>query len=162
MSTPERTMPYKNPNQCLSEKYFAQKDQEALAAQNSTAKGLFNLLSEDGIDTEDLDSLEKKGTGDISVKFTPQDKGDGDISTPQELAFSILQDPPKDPPAHVVSRVASSNKRFVSKGKAYLKKWKQSPLTINQKESLLSDLLSNISNDELLSRLRSYHNSPAV
>src|SRR5512140_1192460 len=57
-------MTYKNPNQCISEKYFAQKDQEALAAKNSTAKGLFNLLSvaegellKDGVDTKDLDSL---------------------------------------------------------------------------------------------------------
>ena len=57
-------MPYKNPNYCLSEKYFAQKNQEALAAKNSTTKGLFNLLSvaegellKDGVDTKDLDSL---------------------------------------------------------------------------------------------------------
>lgn len=57
-------MPYKNPNYCLSKKYFAQEDQKALAVNNSMTKGLFNLLSvaegellKDGVDTKDLASL---------------------------------------------------------------------------------------------------------
>lgn len=57
-------MPYKNPNYCLSEKYFAQEDQKASAVNNSMTKGLFNLLSvaegellKDGVDTKDLASL---------------------------------------------------------------------------------------------------------
>jgi len=57
-------MPYKNPNYCLSEKYFAQEDQKASAVNNSMTKGIFNLLSvaegellKDGVDTKDLASL---------------------------------------------------------------------------------------------------------
>jgi len=45
-------MPYKNPNYCLSEKYFAKKEQEALAYKNRMTQGLFTLLSVAATDGE--------------------------------------------------------------------------------------------------------------
>lgn len=45
-------MPYKNPNYCLSEKYFAKKEQQALAYKNSMTQGLFTLLSVAATDGE--------------------------------------------------------------------------------------------------------------
>ena len=45
-------MPYKNPNYCLSEKYFALKAQEAIDAKNRMTEGIFTLLSSAAVDGE--------------------------------------------------------------------------------------------------------------
>jgi hypothetical protein len=76
-------MPYKNPNNCLSEKYFAQKDQDALAAENSTTKRLFNLTTSSAVDGElyeenDLASLFSEITGSLF---------NGPLETEQEMSY---------------------------------------------------------------------------
>jgi hypothetical protein len=48
-------MPYKNPNYCLSEKYFAQKDQEALAAKYNMMNGMYRVLASELENDPDLE-----------------------------------------------------------------------------------------------------------
>jgi hypothetical protein len=45
-------MPYKNPNYCISEKYFAQKEQDALAAKYNMMNGMFRVLAEVAANSE--------------------------------------------------------------------------------------------------------------
>lgn len=62
-------MPYKNPNYCLSEKYFALKAQEAIDAQNIMKEGIFSLI--ESVVTDGELTYADKVLADLGITYDP-------------------------------------------------------------------------------------------